>query len=268
MKELVEAIRTAAAPGHAEEDFKLAMESFLREHLQNQKTDGGIEALPSNEVRTCLAGRRDAVYGHFTLEYKRQGHLANGQDPQRAAQQPAEYLEAAAGEAPDGEVLKRVAGACTDGRYIFFLRYWPKALLHARQRHPEQMNLFGTDAAPGGFQVLGPYLVTESSLEELFRYLRALVRRPLVAEALVEVFGPGSDVAQQTVISLHRAFGVTKSNRVLTLYHQWERVFGVAYGEDTSKAERAEPPFWQGDMLCRRARRSSRPCLSFIRISR
>ena len=29
MKELVEAIRTAAAPGHAEEDFKLAMESFL-----------------------------------------------------------------------------------------------------------------------------------------------------------------------------------------------------------------------------------------------
>lgn len=249
MKELVEAIRAAAAPGHTEEDLKLAMESFLREHLRRQKTEGGSATVSSSEARTGLAGRRDAVYGHFTLEYKRPGYLAHEQNLQRAAQQLSGYLQAAAGEAKDGEALERVAGACTDGRHIFFMRYWPKALLHVRQRHPRLMSLFGTDAASGGFQVLGPYPITESSLKELFRYLRSLGRRPLVAEALAEVFGPGSDPAKQVAVSLHSAFAVTKSNRVDTLYRQWERVFGVAYGEDAARAERDVPDLARGYAL-------------------
>jgi hypothetical protein len=42
------------------------------------------------------------VYGFFTLEYKRPGYLGNSQNQQRAAQQLAEYLEAAAGGTEDG----------------------------------------------------------------------------------------------------------------------------------------------------------------------
>ena len=113
MKELAEAIRRAARPGRKEEDLKLAIEPLLRQHLE---LVGGVTVQPSYEVRTGLVGRRDAVYGHFTLEYKRPGYLASESNLQRAAQQLAEYLETTVGGPQADEVLKRVAGACTDGQ--------------------------------------------------------------------------------------------------------------------------------------------------------
>lgn len=243
MDRVLESIRHVAVSGRTEEDLKMVMEPLLRQHLQ--ATDS-VTVQPSYEVRTGLAGRRDAVYGHFTLEYKRPGYLASQQNLQRAAQQLAEYLETVADEARAGEALNRVAGACTDGQRIFFLRYWPEELLRARQVHPRQLSLFGTDTVPGGFQILGPYPVGEASLEELFRYLRALGRRPLVAEALAETFGPGSEVAQHTVGALYAALGATRSERVQTLYRQWERAFGVVYGEETAKAEKDVPELARG----------------------
>ena len=249
MQELLQIIREAAQAGRTEEDLKLAMEPKLQEYMQRYEPDGGMTAPPSYEVRTGLAGRRDAVYGFFTLEYKRPGYLGNSQNQQRAAQQLAEYLEAAAGGTEDGEALKRVAGACTDGRQIFFMRYWPEELLQARQYRPRQLKLFGSSENSGGFQVLGPYEVNAASLEELFRYLRALGRRPLQAEVLADVFGPGSSVAQQIVAALYKALEGTSSHRVQTLYRQWEHVFGITYGEETAKAERDVPELAAGYAL-------------------
>lgn len=231
---ILDAIQEVSKPGHTEEDLKLAMEPLLRQRLQ---TMHGVTVKPSYEVRTGVAGRRDAVYGYFTLEYKRPGYLASEQNLHRAAQQLAEYLEAVATEGRDMGALKRVAGACTDGQRIFFLRYWSRELLYARQVGSKRL-LFGSSATPGGFQMLGPYPVTQESLEDLFRYLRALGRRPLVAEALAEVFGPGSEVAQRAVVALYKAREAAHSERVRILYEQWERTFGVVYGEETSQAEK------------------------------
>lgn len=244
MDSILDAISRVATPTHTEEDLKMTMEPLLQQYLQG--TDG-IKQQPSYEVKTGLIGRRDAVYGHFTMEYKRPGHLTNEKNVDQAAQQLAKYLEAAAEEASDGEALKRVAGACTDGQRIFFLRYWPEELIQARQVHPRrQLSLFGSDETPGGFQILGPYAVNEASLEELFRYLRALGRRPLIAEALAEAFGPGSEVAQDAVGALHAALNSTGSERVQTLFRQWERAFGVVYGEETEKAEQDVPELAHG----------------------
>ena len=244
MDELLQTIQRASEPGRTEEDLKLAMEPMLRQLLQSMH---GVTVQPSYEVRTGLAGRRDAVYGHFTLEYKRPGYLSSDQNVQRAAQQLAEYLEAVADQAGGRDALKRVAGACTDGRRIFFLRYWPQELLQARQVPVRrQLSLFGSDARPGGFQMLGPYLVTRASLEELLRYIRGLSRRPLIAEVLAETFGPGSEVAQNAVRALYNALGTTTSERVRTLYRQWERTFGVIYGEETAEVERDVPELARG----------------------
>ena len=88
-----------------------------------------------------------------------------------------------------------------------------------------------------------------ASLEELFRYLRALGRRPLQAEVLADVFGPGSSVAQQIVAALYKALEGTSSHRVQTLYRQWEHVFGITYGEETAKAERDVPELAAGYAL-------------------
>lgn len=236
MRELVETVRRVAKLGQSEEDLKLAIEPLIRQHLQVAED---VTVQPSYEVRTGLVGRRDAVYGHFTIEYKRPGYLASEGNLQRAAQQLAEYLETTAGGAQANEALKRVAGACTDGQRIFFLRFWPGELIHARQMYPRpQLSLFGSKAASGGFQMLGPYPVNKASLEELFRYLRALSRQPLVAEELAKVFGPGTEVARNAVGTLHGALAAVQSERVRTLYRQWERAFGIVYGEEMAEVEK------------------------------
>lgn len=243
LKELVVAIRRAAESARSEEDLKLAMEPLLRQYLQAT----GVTVQPSYEVRTGLTGRRDAVYGHFTLEYKRPGYLAVEGNLRGTAQKIVEYLEAVAGEAQASEALKRVAGACTDGQRIFFLRYWPGELIYARQMRPRrQTALFGTKSNTGSFQMLGPYPVNEASLEELFRYLRALSRQPLVAERLAEAFGPGTEVARSAVGALYEALAAARSERVRTLYRQWERAFGVVYGEETAEVEKDVPELARG----------------------
>lgn len=244
MDALLEAIRRVAVPGRTEEDLKMAMEPGLQRLSQAMH---GVTVQPSYEVRTGLSGRRDAVYGHFTLEYKRPGFLASEENVRRAAQQLAEYLEAVAGKQGGAAALKRVAGACTDGQRIFFLRYWPREVLRARQVPKwRQESLLGSGATPGGFQMLGAYPVTRASLEELFRFLRALSRKPLVAEALAERFGPGAEVARGMVKALYSALGAAQSDRVRTLYRQWEHTFGVVYGEETSKAEEDVPELARG----------------------
>jgi hypothetical protein len=244
MKDLLNAISSVATPRHTEEDLKMAMEPLIQKHLREI---GDIEIRPTYEVSTGLVGRRDAVYGHFTLEYKRPGRLSNESNLKNAAQQLAEYLEADAGGADATEALKRVSGACTDGERIFFLRYWPESLIYSRQIHPRrQLSLFGTEDVPGGFQMIGPFSVSESSLEELFRYMRALGRKPLSAEPLAETFGPNSDVARAAVGALYAALTKAESERVQVFYNQWERVFGVVYGEETDQAEHDVPELAAG----------------------
>ncbi len=155
MIELVEAIQKIAVPGHTEEDLKMIMEPKLQEFLRKRKIDQTI-ASPRYEVHTHFAGRRDAVYGDFTLEYKRPGYLSNQRNLENAAQQLARYLEASVDQDEGVDVLKRVAGACTDGLCIFFMRYWSKELLYARQYPRRQLSLFGGDTTLGGFRILGP----------------------------------------------------------------------------------------------------------------
>ncbi|GFP42616.1 hypothetical protein HKBW3C_01740, partial [Candidatus Hakubella thermalkaliphila] len=206
MKELAQKISEIAARARTEEDLKMGVEPLIRERLGVQD---GIEVQPEYEKQTGFRGRRDAVYGHLTIEYKKPGELAGEDNINRAAKQLARYLEKASDDATE-EALKRVAGVCIDGKLIFFLRYWPAELTHARPlRVKRQLSLFNAEKAEGGFQLLGPYPVTSESLEELFRYLSALRRRPLSPEPLAEEFGPGSQPAQALVGAFYQALTST-----------------------------------------------------------
>lgn len=246
-QELAKKISKIAARARTEEDLKMGVEPLIKEHLSKLK---GVEITPEYEV-TDLSGRRDAVYGHFTIEYKRPGELSVEEKLEKAAEQLAGYLESAAEneEEKGEEALKRVAGACIDGERIFFMRYWPSELSHARPyRSQRQLSLIetGIGVAKGGFQLLGPFQITPESLDELFRYLRALYRRPLCPELLTEEFGPGTETAQVLVGSFYQALTGKSSGAAKTLFEEWEHTFGVIYGEETVRIKKDTPELVKG----------------------
>jgi len=94
-----------------------------------------------------------------------------------------------------------------------------------------------------GFQSLGPYPVNAASLNNLLIFARATARRPLTAHYLAEVFGPQASIAHQMVSELYssvmRTQRKTASSRIKTFFNEWDRIFGVVYGEELGKAEKS-----------------------------
>jgi len=251
LKDLAKKITNIASMAKTEEDLKMGVEPLIREYLSQQDD---LEITPEYELKTGLRGRRDAVYGHLTIEYKKPGDLASNEKIRKAAEQLAGYLEdAAKSEDLIGEdALKRVAGACLDGENIFFLRYYPAALNRVRPLSKEkQLYLFEDEFKDikGGFQRLGPQPITTESLDELFRYMRALHRKPLSPESLAEEFGPGTETAQNLVSTFYQALINKNSEAVKTFFEQWTKTFGIVYGEETTKVEKDIPEIAEGYAL-------------------
>jgi len=241
---LAQAIRQVAKRARSEEDLRVGVEHALGATLQAL----GLTATPEYE-KTTLSGSADAVYGHAVIEYKRPGRLAEKGFPAKLAEQIARYLtdlaHRAGGRAKQVGALERMIGIGLDGEQILFLRY--SAI--GRVRESPIPALVGSQASslkvaeyPGGFQVIGPVPVGRESVELLLLYLRSLSRKPLTPEALAADFGPQGDVAPYLVNVFYTALQAHRDHpRVATFFAEWERIFGIVYGEELGKAERDAP---------------------------
>jgi SAM-dependent methyltransferase len=131
-----------------------------------------------------------------------------------------------------------MAGIGLDGHQILFVRYRgrkPAAAVAAERPRP-QMSFF-PDAVSGDFEVVGPRPVTTESIETFLLYLHSLARLPLTPEALADTFGPRGDIAQHVVGTLYAKLHKTDNRRVQTFFAEWQRIFGIVYGQDIGKAE-------------------------------
>jgi SAM-dependent methyltransferase len=243
---LADSIRRVADHAHTEEDLRIGVEQLLqpvRELL-------GITAVPRYERRYARigamvlgGGRSDAVYGHAVLEYERPGALRTEPGVRHAQAQLERYLraEAHSSAAETEDVLRRSVGIALDGYHILFVRYRRKT---AEQPEPEpllpeaQLSLLPMEQPAGLFRREGPFAVSPGSVAQFLVYLRALRRRLLTPEGLADAFGPSEDVAQQVVAALLEAFQGARHRRVRTLYAEWNRIFGIVYGQELAKALR------------------------------
>ncbi len=66
--------------------------------------------------------------------------------------------------------------------------------------------------------------------------MRALDREPLSAEALARAYGPTSAIGPELVGALYRRLAATDHPLVDTLFREWDRIFGIVYGQDTARA--------------------------------
>ena len=239
---LAQAIHQVARKAHTEEDLRVGVEHALAATLQAL----GLTATPEYE-KTTLSGSADAVYGHAVIEYKRPGRLAEKGFPAKLAEQIARYLTdqacRAGGRAKQAEALEKMIGIGLDGEQILFLRYSATGRKRESPLDFRSLTDFGSLAGlPGGFQMVGPVPVGRESVELLLLYLRSLSRKPLTPEALAADFGPQGDIAPNLVNAFYTALQAHRDHpRVATFFAEWERLFGIVYGEELGKAERDAP---------------------------
>lgn len=247
--DLARDIRAVGARAHTEEDVRIGVEKLLEPALRKL----GIEADPRYERqvrRTILTapGRTDALYGRAVIEYEPQGKLSTARGLASTRKQLEDYLLGIAGSGKERETaLRRMAGIGLDGQSIFFLRYRgdrPPSDESAPKQQTTQLPLMVEEEPKGTFSLIGPHPITEESVAEFLLHLRALRRRQLSAEELAREFGPRGLVAQQLVNALYHRLEECLTApgspfpRVKTLYDEWERIFGIVYGQELVKAQK------------------------------
>jgi len=243
-KSLAHSISQVAKKARSEEDLRVGVEKALGATLEAL----GLSTTAEYE-KTTLSGSADAVYGHVVIEYKRPGRMAEKGYPSKLAQQLSRYLtdlaRSAGGKSKVVQALEKTIGIGLDGEQILFLRYSstgrkresPLAALRG-----SQTTFFDVEGLKGGFQVVGPVAVSRESVELLLLYLRSLSRKPLTPEALAADFGPQGDIAPRLVNVFYNALQAHRDHpRVATFFDEWDRIFGIVYGEELSKAKRDAP---------------------------
>ncbi len=274
---LAQTIRQVAGRAHSEEDLRVGVEHALGATLQAlgltatpeyEKTtlSGSADAVYGHAVIEYKRPGRLAEKGfpirlakqiarYLTDLAVRRGSPQARRAGGRAKQVKAPALSVAEGPALSvAEGLERMIGIGLDGEQILFLRYSASGRVRESPLPPlpgtqatfldfRSLTDFGSLAKlPGRFQMVGPVPVGRESIELLLLYLRSLSRKPLTPEALAADFGPQGDVAPRLVNVFYTALQAHRDHpRVATFFAEWERIFGIIYGEELSRAERDAP---------------------------
>jgi hypothetical protein len=243
-EKLARDIKQAARTANTEEDLKMKVESLLQNVFKKIGVD--IDIVRYEKTSTSYRGRSDAVYGYLTIEYKTPGKLSTKLNVKKTVKQLQNYLTGQAaqfGEQKE-DFLEKAVGVALDGKYILFVRFTkvPTILQTPVPVEEKQGALFPVAKTGRGFQVLGPYSISHSSLTNLLIFVRASARRPLTAKDLATVFGPDCSIARQAVSELYsaamRAQRRQTPSRIKTFFIEWDRIFGVVYGQELEKAEK------------------------------
>jgi hypothetical protein len=242
---LVDDIEKKARKAKTEEDLKMGMEPLLQKTFKKMGID--ISSVRYEKTSTSFRGRPDAVYGFLTIEYKAPGKLSKKTDIKVATEQLQRYLGEQAidfGQRKE-DFLEKAVGVATDGKHILFLRFTKVSTVLQTPMPIDEVQavLFPEIKAIRGFQVLGPYPINKSSISNLLIFVRASARRPLTAENLATVFAPTCQIARQTVSELYSMLMRTQRrkapSRIKTFFQEWDRIFGVVYGQELEKAEKS-----------------------------
>lgn len=235
-KRLAEAIRHVADSADTEMDLQVKVEKLLDPFLP--KVPGAT--LDRYGHATKLGGIKDALHGNLIIEYERPGKLAKRAGLEECLGQLREYLtqEAQHHGKQASAALKRMVGIGLDGSQIIFVRYRGKdaePFISGKKTRP-QMSFF-PESDVRNFYIDGPHAVTSESVETFLGYLHSLARLPLTPEALADTFGPKADIAHQVIGNLYDRLRKTSNRRVETFFAEWQRIFGIVYGQDIGKAE-------------------------------
>jgi len=226
-------IHKAAREAENEEELRIKMSRVIEGVIESLDIDSS-----GTHERTILSGRPDSVYGDLVIEYKAPNRTDNwrneviygrGTDDHGLV----DYLLGLASEQAEGTeeqlaILNRTVGVGTNGYKVFFCRYKPESSLEV-----DSGESLDRQAVAEGISATKTFSIADGA-RRLLTFLRSLQRRPLTSDTLAESFGPEGEIARETVRLFYQLLqeGRENSPRVEMLYEEWNRVFGVVYGEE------------------------------------
>ncbi len=203
--------RQAAAQAHNEAEFERQMNNEI-ERLAKQL---GVNVTVREEY-TLAAGRADAVYNRFVIEYEPprslRPNLAHGHTT-HAVQQVKRYIEDLARQ--ERYDRDRLLGVAFDGSFFVFVRYHQ-----------------------GHWMVEEPLAVSDASCERFLRSLFSLSSgRALIPENLVEDFGNQNVLSHRVTGALYRALEGHQNDLTARLFEQWRLFFGETAGYEAAAGQ-------------------------------
>ena len=207
----------------------------------------------NNEQRFLKGGRADAVFENIAFEIKKYAYFDNIKGVNEALYGRNykdsglyEYiLELAQIDLSKDDINEQIqkitnqVGVGFDGKQFIFARF-------AATHTTNTLNIKKGSLANQADSLSLPLEFTydlfdlESGIERLKILFRQRNKISLSKEALTKIITPKQSVVRNNVNTIYRILmdsfsSDNPSNRVITLYNEWDRVFGVLYGDETTQ---------------------------------
>jgi hypothetical protein len=204
-------VTKAAARATTEADIRSAID---RELMRFEQTAG--VRLEARHEFTVASGRVDSVYDRVIIEYKNPASKSERIGSNLTDSGTAKLISQIKSRFGDfsndhGQSQESLFGVGIDGQSILFVRYREGQWLEER-----------------------PVPITPASVSRLLWALcnLGIGGRPFSAECLARDFGGRSEAASSMVNALYSSLRESQDSKVLTLYAEWQSLFGIVCGYD------------------------------------
>ena len=234
---------------HTEDDIKLRFFSDVVQPIL-RVVNPEQQFLYKSEHHLLTGGRPDAVFQNVSFEFKKFGYFKSqrgkeealyGRDDKDHGLYDYILTNADLSEKDTKETLvKKILGGIGvgfDGKTFLFARFVPSISEH-------DLAIKGGSPLPWPLPV--DFIYEEKTLDRGLRHLLLLLKQQtriaLTKDNLLNVFSPGNPFVRKGILSLYQAAkqhisGTSPNSRVQVLYGEWNRIFGVIYGDDNTATD-------------------------------
>lgn len=236
-----------------EDDIKIHFHSDIVKPILKKFNPEMANQYKSEDV-LLSGGRTDATFQNISFELKKDNRFSSDSGINEALYGRDErdhglydYLISNAGitgmDDTDGIIRKLLNGIGVgfDGRKFIFARFIPSSkkniLNTSKVNIPVELNLnLDFHYEVKDFQ---------SGLKRLFLILKQQDKRALNKKNLLAIINTKSEFVRKCILNTYKEIDfnlndIDGSNRVRTLYNEWNRVFGIMYGEDEEATDFTE----------------------------
>lgn len=207
----------------------------------------------NSEKRLLAGGRTDATFKNVSFEYKKYGHFGNssgisealyGRKSSKNDHGLYDYIISDSGviDTDDEQIiiskLLDNIGVGFDGKNFIFARFIRSSIKTKLDCSKTTVKIQGELGIEFKYQIKD----FDSGLRRLVLILKQQNKIALNKKNLLSIINPKSNFVRKCIKDIYTELDMNVntlqgSNRVRTLFQEWDRVFGVMYGEDEQATE-------------------------------
>lgn len=246
-------VKLLCANAKSEDDIKAAV-ALLINSLNNSIELK--ELSHHHEVTSSHGGRADSIYSNIIFEYKKLDTFRNEKG----------ILEAIYGrdqkdhglfhyiinfslssckvisDSQLNSIICSKVGVGFDGKSFIFCRFKQESKCQLDRKINEKTKAYpkGLTETPSLSFEYEHITDFDRAVKKLILFLRSTDRMPLTADNMLESFSSKTSITRETIkylyMLLEQNLTSTPNTRIITLYNEWERIFGEIFNEDSQSS--------------------------------